>query len=140
MALGRIDVKTLAEHIGVELEDLLLSCYYCKRWLTLLDKLLYQHSYLCLYEKENLYYGACQGCLRSAARLEFLLGYQSLVSVQAAEEYFGRSFQELLVRCFCCLRILNTSEKNSTIEKGGDVAIVSDQPRALCTLCSIGLS
>lgn len=132
-------IRSLASSIGVEIEDLLLSCFYCTRWLTVLDKILFAHCELVLHCKEGLYYGACQPCVRSAARVDFLLNYESFISTRRAAEIFGRPFPHLEVRCWSCLRHLNNAEKCDIVCRDGDVAILKDKPRALCTLCTIGL-
>uniref|UniRef100_A0AAU6S5C4 Protein E6 n=1 Tax=Pipistrellus kuhlii papillomavirus TaxID=3140005 RepID=A0AAU6S5C4_9PAPI len=132
-------IRSLANYLGLDTEELLLTCYYCARWLTVLDKVLFAHTDLGLYEKEGLYYGLCQPCVRSAAKLEFLMYYKTFTSVSAVELQFGGPFESLRVRCWGCFRHLNETEKKNTKQRQSDVAIVGDQPRALCTLCLIGL-
>lgn len=133
-------IKELAEQLGVEVSDCVVSCFYCKRWLTYPDKILFMNAQLGLYYKDGQYFGACQPCVRVTARLDFVANYQKFISVQ---ELIGQNsitdFLQSHVRCWACLKVLTLQEKSDVVTSGEDIALIRDQIRAKCTLCKIGL-
>lgn len=132
-------IGAYADYLHVDLADLCISCFYCLRFLSFLDKVLFNHADLGLYCKDGICYAACQPCIKSTAKLDFLLYYQHFTSTQGAEAVFGGSFPDLQVRCWSCLRQLTRTEKEDVVSRSGDVALVRNGLRARCTLCILGL-
>uniref|UniRef100_A0AAU6S4W0 Protein E6 n=1 Tax=Barbastella barbastellus papillomavirus 1 TaxID=3139985 RepID=A0AAU6S4W0_9PAPI len=133
-------LRELAQLLRVDLADLLITCFYCTRWLTYVDKVLFLHSGLGLHYRDDLPYAACQPCVKATARLDFLLNYQGFMSVDQICGIKNKDFSELDVRCWSCLRVLNRLEKLDVATTRGDVALIGDQVRARCLLCKIGIA
>lgn len=132
-------LKQLAEALSLELDDIFITCFYCQRFLTQPEKVLFVHSDLGIHFSNDCYYAACQGCIRNAARVDFLANYQGLISIAEAEALFAKRFVDIDVRCWTCLRQLNVSEKTEAINRQADIAVIRDQARTKCTLCHLGL-
>lgn len=129
----------LVELLELTLNDLPVTCYYCQKNLPFHDKILFMFSDLALYWEENVYSASCWSCLKGVARLEFLTGYEDLKSTREIELIFGKPFGELNIRCYGCYRFLNVIEKLDVVSANESVAIVRSRPRALCSLCKIGV-
>lgn len=129
----------LSELLELTLICIPVTCYYCEKVCTLQDKVLFSFSELSLFWNNNVYYISCQSCLRAAARLEFLMYYQDLQSTREIEALFRKPFRELKIRCLCCYRYLNLTEKQDVVSSNENVALVRGEPRALCVLCKIGV-
>lgn len=133
-------LKELSEFLGISVEEVLITCFYCNRWLTGPEKVLFVHSDLGIYYKDDVYYAACQACIKTACKLDFLVNYQGFISTTEAEILFASRFEDLDVRCWGCLRKLTRTEKVDVVRRRDDVAVIKDQPRSRCTLCLLGLS
>lgn len=140
MAQAQCSLSDLADGLGITIDEVIVSCYYCGKWLGWQDKVLFQHSNLLLHVKDDFYYAACYGCVRATAKIDFIINYEKFVSIEEAEAFARRAFVNCDVRCWGCLRILNPVEKADVVSERGDVAIVRGNLRAKCTLCKIGLS
>lgn len=132
-------LRELAEHLGVGIDAVVISCFYCGRYLTHGDRVLFAHAQLQLVCRDGFHQAACQLCIRTLARLDFVSHYEKFISTQEAAELAEKQFTEISVRCYACLRLLNTVEKCDVVSSGGDVAVIKGTFRALCTLCKIGL-
>lgn len=133
------DLRELAQSCGVAITDFPVSCYYCSKWLTGHDKILYHHSGLLLVWKDEVPFACCQPCIRTGAKVDFLVGFTRTVHVQNLLEVSSQPWSEVLCRCLMCLRILNQAEKADIQRANRAIYVIKDSLRAPCALCRLGL-
>lgn len=139
MALPQ-SIGDLARWLGyTDLDDFLISCYYCGLFLTTADKILFDNAKLKLMWYEGGYYSVCYSCTRSNARLEFMSKYSGVYSVADIQTQYDCSLLELSVRCLSCLRELNRQEKRDVVLTCPDLFRIGDSIRTLCVVCRVGL-
>lgn len=140
MAQPRLfSIKEIADTCGIPLVDFMIPCYYCSKWLTTHDKILYEHSGLHVVWKDELPSAACQPCIRASARFDFLFGFTRTLSYRQYREVFSYEWADVTVRCLICFRKLNVHEKNEIANRNLPLFVVKDALRAQCCLCKIGL-
>lgn len=139
MATPRLfSLKEIAEQCGIPLPDYYISCYYCNRWLTGQEKVLYDHAKLLVVWQDEYPYACCQSCIRICCRSDFLIGFNRSLRHSQFRDLFG-DWESQIIRCLTCLRLLNAAEK-SEIERNNELLfVVKDSIRAPCCLCKIGL-
>lgn len=129
----------LADFLGLEsLGDLLCTCYCCGCFLTFPDKLLFDHSELNILWCEGGYYGWCYKCVQTTARLDLMLHFEGVFTIEEVEELTNQTWFQLPVRCLLCLRQLNEFEKTDAQESGSDIFQVRSTYRTVCGLCKLG--
>lgn len=132
-------IKEVAENVGLTLQNLMITCYYCSKWLTHQEKIIFDHSQLLVVWKQDLPYACCPACIRTSSRLDFLLGFVRAVPHCRFAELCSYPWETAVVRCLVCLRKLNEAEKRE-IENGNLlIFLVKQSLRAHCCLCRIGL-
>lgn len=137
--LRTFDLGVLAQSSGVAITDFPISCYYCSQWLTAHEKILYQHSSLLVVWKDDLPFACCQPCIRTGAKVDFLIGFTRTVGVSNLTEVTSAPWESVLVRCLCCLRMLTTTEKEDLLRSNKSLYLVKDSIRVPCALCRLGL-
>lgn len=140
MAFTRtFDLHALAQSSGVDITEFPVSCYYCARWLTGHDKILYHHSGLLLVWKDEIPFACCQPCIKTGAKVDFLIGFSRTVHVANLLEVSSQPWSEVLCRCLMCLRILNSAEKADIERHNRAIYVIKETLRAPCALCRLGL-
>lgn len=132
-------LKDIADSCGIPLPDYLVSCYYCNRWLTPHEKILYHHSDLLAVWQDDLPYACCQPCIRTAARVEFLTGFGRSLPCNRFGELSSQEWSEVVVRCIACLRKLTHVEKDDLLRNNLTIFSIRNGFRALCCLCRLGI-
>lgn len=133
------DLLLLAQSSGVDLTEYPVACYYCGKWLTAHEKILYHHSGLLLVWKDDVPYACCQPCIKTGAKVDFLVGFARTVHVGNLLEVSSLPWSEVLCRCLMCLRILNPAEKEDIQRHNRAIYVVKDKLRSPCALCRLGL-
>lgn len=139
MANQSFSLPDIAYGVGIPLAELLISCFYCQKVLTVLDKILFAHSKLLVVWKDNAPFACCTCCIRDCARLDFLRGFQRAVPFDRFSEVSSYPWQAVIVRCFACLRQLNEQEKLDIAQNNHIVCLVKGGFRAKCCLCRMGI-
>lgn len=135
-----LSLGALADYLGLDyLGELLCTCYCCGCFLSLPDKILFDHAELNVLWCEGGYYGWCFKCIQATARLDLMLNFEGCFDVQEVETLTNLSFHELNIRCLLCLRLLNDFEKADAQESGSDIFQVRSTFRTLCGVCKIGI-
>lgn len=139
MAARTFDLAVLAQSSGVEITDYIIACYYCGKYLTPHEKILYHHAALLVVWKDGIPYACCQPCVKTGARVDFLVGFTRSVTVGRIGEVTSVPWPDVLVRCLHCLRILNHTEKADIEQRGRGIYVVKGGFRSLCALCRLGI-
>ncbi|AGV05014.1 E6 [Castor canadensis papillomavirus 1] len=130
-------VRDLSAHLQVTFVQLLLPCKFCYSFLTTNDKLLFDLFGLQLVYRGGYPYGACQPCLSSCCKIEFLMFYEDTLDGHGVVATTGKSLQEHPVRCVLCAKLLTPSEKDSVVHFGEKVHKVRGRFKAKCGLCRL---
>lgn len=130
-------VAELSEHLQIPVIDILLPCNYCYRFLSSIEKALFDFSNFLLFWKEGSAYGCCQNCIRHAARIEALCFYERTLLLEDAERETNKLLNDIYVRCSGCLRELSNSEKVTLKALKEPCIIVRGSIRGTCALCRL---
>uniref|UniRef100_A0AAU6S4U0 Protein E6 n=1 Tax=Rhinolophus ferrumequinum papillomavirus 2 TaxID=3140014 RepID=A0AAU6S4U0_9PAPI len=133
------DLKQIADSCGIPLHEYLISCFYCNKWLTTHEKLLYQHAELLVVWKDDLPFACCYHCILVGARVDFLTGFSRSVPVSRFGEVCSHHWDTVTVRCIRCLRKLNPHEKGDIVSNNQTIFVIKGGFRALCCLCKVGV-
>lgn len=128
-----------AQSIGVQISDLLITCFHCNKWLTENEKILFEYCNLLLYWKNGLPYACCPACIKTSARVDFLRGFQRTVTWSQFAEVCSYPWESVPVRCLGCFRLLNDAEKREIEANNLVIYCVKEGFRSPCVLCRIGL-
>ncbi|AHJ81402.1 putative E6 oncogenic protein [Rhinolophus ferrumequinum papillomavirus 1] len=132
-------LKVLAESSGVQLPEFPIACFYCANWLTQHENILYEHASLLIVWKNDVPFACCQRCIKTCAKIDFLMFYGRAVPYQQFGEISSLEWDEAILRCVSCLRKLNEYEKDDIASRNGTVYLIKDSFRAPCCLCRAGL-
>lgn len=133
------NLKDVAESVGLTLADYMIACYYCQRWLTVHEKLLYVHAELLVVWKEDCPYACCQYCIRTGAKVDFLTGFSRSIAASRFGEICSDSWEDIILRCLVCLRKLTAVEKGDIQANNSTIFLIKNGFRAPCALCRLGL-
>ncbi|AFU07675.1 E6 [Canis familiaris papillomavirus 14] len=125
---------SLAEHIRVPLEDLLLPCVYCKRFLNYNELTAFDFKVLQLTWKGGFPHGICNPCARDVSKKEREAFTEEVLT---SEDFVARvgGLTEIFVRCHGCLKLLSLTEKILAISRGEQFFNVRGRWRARCRGC-----
>lgn len=132
-------LKDIADQCGLSLAEFMIPCYYCSRWLTPQDKILYVLSDLLVVWKDDVPLAACQPCIRVSARLDFLFGFTRAIGFNQIGEVCSCDWGSVTIRCLICFRKLNNHERDEIVRKNMTLFVVKDALRSPCSLCRVGL-
>ncbi|ANZ90238.1 E6 protein [Bos taurus papillomavirus 17] len=100
-----------ASRIGIPLQDVVLPCKFCEKFLEFLDCVAFDCKGLNLIWRDDLVYGACMRCCTRLAVAEFKFYYEYSVNVSNLIEQENKCLSDILVRCAFCLQSLSLTEK-----------------------------
>lgn len=128
----------VAQYLGKEgVNQLVVKCFYCADFLTWADKVLYDHAKIDVIWVDGGFYAACYSCTKANARVDFMINYEGVANVDEIELQYGRSIEDLQVRCTSCLREFNSIEKRDVRTTDPDLFIVRGNIRTLCVVCKV---
>ena len=104
-------IADLARVLGIPLEDALVPCNFCKKFLTYLEAVEFDVKQLCLIWKEDLVFGCCRCCCVASATFEFDNYLNDSVVGWAIEDKEKKPLSEIIVRCRHCMKKLDQIEK-----------------------------
>lgn len=128
-------IRELAELLDIPLEDCLLPCNFCGKFLDLLEVLDFEKKRLTLLWKDYSVAACCRCCCVATATFEFNEYYQQTVLGRDIELATGRSIFEIDVRCQSCLALLDIIEKLDGCGRGRPFHRVRGGWKGLCRLC-----
>ncbi|AAX86619.1 E6 protein [Puma concolor papillomavirus 1] len=130
-------VQGLCEATGAKFSDLLLPCTFCLRFLTSVEKALFDAFPLQLRWKGRCAFGCCQGCIRLCAQIERRFYYERKVTETELCGLLDHP-EAACVRCGFCMRRLGTCDKVRCCFEN-DLDVVRGQVRGRCGLCRLSV-
>lgn len=119
----------------ISLFDLYLKCIFCKRYLTLKDLACFHMKDLSLLWRNNICFACCERCVIASARYEASRHFQCIFQTDHLHVITGVPLQNLDVRCYYCLSVLDTAEKFDLIARNRPTCLVRGYFRAPCREC-----
>lgn len=104
-------VAGLASLLDIPVEDVLLPCNFCGKFLTFLELQEFDAKILTLIWKEHLVYACCRCCCTASGFFEFQHFYEQSVLGRDIETVANKTIFEIVVRCHQCLRLLDQIDK-----------------------------
>ncbi|AAX86612.1 E6 protein [Lynx rufus papillomavirus 1] len=130
-------VQGLSAATGAAFTDLLLPCTFCLRFLTSVEKALFDAYPLQLQWKSGCAFACCQSCIRKCAQVERNCYFERQMTETELVGLLSR-VEEALIRCGYCMRSLKPGDKvRCCVEHKLDV--IRGQCRGLCGLCRLSL-
>ncbi|UNR78512.1 E6 [Tadarida brasiliensis papillomavirus 2] len=133
-------ISDLCSTIDCNYSTVLVNCNYCSRVLSPFDCILFDYKDLKLLWKPELhvFVGICQPCLYSSALVQFIHGFEGIVSPEAAQDRYGRNLLECVIRCYKCMKPLTQAEIQTHIDCNEEFAVIVGRCRGICALCKLG--
>ncbi|AAL86453.1 E6 protein [Felis domesticus papillomavirus 1] len=130
-------VQGLCAATGAAFADLLLPCSFCLRFLTSVEKSLFDAYPLQLQWKQGCAFGCCQSCIRKCALVERACYFQRKVTDSEVAGLLER-VREACVRCGYCMRALGPPDKiQCCLER--DLDLIRGKVRGRCGLCRLSV-
>lgn len=123
------------ERSGQSFFTLQLQCAFCKFGLTLQELAEFHEKCLCLLYRNGIPYGACRGCLRLSAKLEYEMYCRCTVAAVQLSDILGQPLQTIAVRCVECYKLLDLAEKVDLCAGSEKCYLVRSLWRGRCRLC-----
>ncbi|AGA15831.1 E6 [Canis familiaris papillomavirus 15] len=128
-------ISSLAEHIHVPVEDLLVPCVFCGNFLDLRDLLDFDKKCLQLTWKKGFPHGTCSKCAREVSEKECKLFTEAVLTASGFFCEIDGGLSGVNVRCRLCLKLLNLGEKEEAVSRGERFFRVRRRWRARCRAC-----
>ncbi|AEO16195.1 E6 [Canis familiaris papillomavirus 8] len=125
---------SLAAHIKVPIEDLLLPCVFCGRFLDFHELTAFDYKQLQLTWKGGFPRGCCIPCAKTVSEQECMLFTEVVLTSEEFANQVG-GFASIFVRCRLCLKLLSLTEKVNAILHGEQFLRVRGRWRARCRCC-----
>nr|ADG96182.1 E6 protein [human papillomavirus 81] len=101
----------LCKECEVDLDDLQLTCIFCKKELTVGELLSFAIRELKLVWRKNWPFGVCAACLCREAKVRELRRWQYSCFGPTVEEEIGQPLAQIYIRCHACYKPLTYQEK-----------------------------
>lgn len=116
--------------------DLHIRCIFCGYVLDIVQLANFHSKGLSLVWRNCECFACCTYCARLSARCEFEKYYRCSVSAANIESLVNRKLHELQVRCYECLRNLDTVEKYDCVCRDESLHLVRNNWKGLCRFCA----
>lgn len=104
-------VLELSRLLNIPLDDCLVPCNFCRRFLSYTELTDFDNKRLSLIWKGDLVFACCRSCCVATATFEFDQYFVESVIGWEIEHKEGTSISDIIVRCHHCLTLLNQIEK-----------------------------
>ncbi|ACK76234.1 E6 [Erinaceus europaeus papillomavirus 1] len=128
-------ILSLCIQLGLQVSDLGLLCLFCKRELTVTDKIAFDLKKLNLVLRADGIYGCCRTCCKATAEFENAKYLQMVVEADGVESFTGRGILEVYMRCWECMKELEAVEKCMQIIREEPFRLVRGGWKGLCAIC-----
>lgn len=125
----------LCDQTGTSFFSLHLQCAFCNFTLSLQELAEFYEKSLCLLYRNDIPYGACRGCLRLSALLEYETHCRCKVSADILPDILGQPISSVHMRCLLCYKLLDQAEKFDLCSGSEDVYLVRHLWRGNCRVC-----
>ncbi|ADQ39306.1 E6 [Colobus guereza papillomavirus 2] len=125
----------LAHLLDIPLDDLLLPCTFCGRFLSFSEVCEFDDKKLSLIWHNYTVSACCRCCCVATATYEFNEFYEQTVNGREIEQVTGLSILHLDVRCQNCLRFLDNIEKLDICGRNRPFHKVRNWWKGICRHC-----
>lgn len=133
-----LTVSDLCASLGIPYTGLLVACNFCRRTLTSVELVFFDHAECKLLWKNDCPLAICYLCLKMLAKFEYLLFYKNTTDVVKAEQMLRKPITEFKIRCLLCLRRFQPDEVEQLRRANCTIFVVGYRLRAKCYLCALG--
>lgn len=130
-------IAGLAERLGKPVKDLKLQCNFCRKTLTVYEKIIFTAYRFQLRWNQGQVFACCRSCMRLSSRIEFTGYFEKNIQVQDCFSSQGFSLAKQQIRCKNCLKPLTAREKNRLKRTREFIYQVRGRLRGICTLCRL---
>lgn len=130
-------IRALATSRDSTVDAVIVKCRFCRKNLSLYDKLNFEYCQLQVIYRNNRPYAACLSCVTLVSRIEYTVGLERVFPANATEGLYGQNLFDLDVRCIRCLRPLENHERALCYYYNYPIYVVRQRFRASCTLCML---
>ncbi|QBR53190.1 E6 protein [Tree shrew papillomavirus 1] len=134
---GDKTLRDLCRDRRCKLQDLRISCVFCKGPLCLYDLHNFDISDLVCSLKNGVYYAACERCIRVVCQQEFCNFLEATYYPEDILNFFGIPLFWLKLRCPWCCRKLCLLEIAYVLQNHSRVYKVKGQFKSECLLCAV---
>ena len=128
-------VQVLSRHLEIPIEDLLVPCKFCERFLTYIELLQFDYKQLQLIWIEDLVYALCSSCAYASAAFEYKNYLEGTVKGREIEQVTQQSVGFITIRCIYCLKHLDLLEKLDNCARHQQFFKVRGNWKGLCRHC-----
>lgn len=129
-------IKDFAAFLELDLAKIIIHCHFCKKRLTLEDKLSFDVRHHKLIYDGAIPYGACTPCVRRAARKEFDEGLMIPMKLHEVVAYEGKPLTDVVILCVKCLKEMDMIEKTAFAKADFFCCMVKEHCyRGMCRCC-----
>ena len=125
----------LANLLEIPLDDCLVPCNFCGNFLTHLEVCEFDEKKLNLIWKGHCVFACCRVCCTATATYEFNEFYESTVEGREIESVTGKSIFDVDVRCYTCMKFLDSIEKLDICGRKLPFHKVRGSWKGICRLC-----
>lgn len=123
------------ETFGISFFCLKLKCIFCGKWVSLTELAEFFEKHLSLVWKNNVCHACCLKCLCLSARYETEHYFQCACEVENLSALLNKSLDEIIIRCYFCLALLDLPTKCDLIARKKPACLVRGHWRAPCRQC-----
>lgn len=116
--------------------DVSLQCVFCKFVLDTQHLAAFHKKCLRLVWRNGNCYACCCQCCRVSARYEFERHKRCSISAAMIQDVLRKPLNEIQIRCYGCLGLLDLVEKVDTISREDSFYLVRDGWKGLCRQCT----
>lgn len=132
-------ISDLCAALGVTYTGVFVPCNYCRRTLSQVECVLFDHAECKLLWKNCTPNAICYYCLKILARFEFVCFHRNTCTAEKAEQMLRRPLSEFRIRCVNCLRRFQPEEIQQLREANCTIFVVGYKLRAQCFLCAMNM-
>nr|AVC68884.1 E6 protein [Omikronpapillomavirus 1] len=128
-------IKQLCIEFGIKLEELLISCIFCRKNCTEFQIWSYMTKELFVIWKKGFPHIACPKCIEVQALVDWLRHSEKVANARVVEDETGAPLGDLLIRCLGCFKTLSPSEKIFQVEDKKPFTKIKGSWRGFCLNC-----
>nr|AYA94734.1 MAG: E6 protein [Human papillomavirus] len=123
-------------HFNCSFFDLRIRCIFCRHFLDLIQLADFHSKTLSLVWRGCECFACCTNCARLSAKFEFESYYRCSIPAVIIEDIVKQKLHQLIVRCYLCLRLLDTVEKYDSVCRGDSFHLVRQGWKGICRICA----
>lgn len=125
----------LCNTLDTSLQDIEISCVYCKRVLQQTEVYEFAFADLFVVYRDGIPYAACQNCLMFYSKIRELRYYSDSVYGETLEKLTNSNIYDILIRCLRCQKPLCPAEKLKHLNEKRRFHKIAGKYRGQCRRC-----